>query len=72
MTVISIKCIYGLVQAARQYCKKVVKILKKLGFIGDNVDPCLHVKISERENVYIAFNVEDNLSQETSRQLTML
>ena len=27
------KCIYGLVQAARQYYKKAIKILKNLGFI---------------------------------------
>ena len=33
------KCIYGLVQAAWQYYKKAVKILKKLGFVGSNVDP---------------------------------
>ena len=36
-----LQCIYGLVQAARQYYKKVVKILKKIGFQGGNVDPCL-------------------------------
>ena len=35
------KCIYGFVQAARQYYKKAIKIQKNSGFIGGNVDPCL-------------------------------
>ena len=35
------QCIYGLVQAARQYYKHFVAILKKIGFTGGNVDPCL-------------------------------
>ena len=36
------KCIYGLVQSARQYHKKAVAILKKIGFEGGEVDPCLY------------------------------
>jgi len=36
------KCIYGLVQAARQYHKKMVTILKQIGFKGGDVDPCLY------------------------------
>ena len=38
------KGIDGLVQVARQYYKEVVKILKKSGIVGGNVDPCLYVK----------------------------
>ena len=38
------KCIYGLVQAARQYFKKAVTILKRIGFEGGTVDPCLFVR----------------------------
>ena len=38
------KCIYGLVQAARQYHKHFVTILKKIGFTGGDVDPCLFSK----------------------------
>ena len=37
------KCIYGLIQAARQYYKKAVEILKNSGFEGGNIDPCLYV-----------------------------
>ena len=36
------KCIYGLVQATRQYNKKAVEILKKVGFTGGNAHPCLY------------------------------
>ena len=38
------KCIYGLVQAARQSYKKAVEILNKSGFVGGHVNPCLYVK----------------------------
>ena len=44
-------CIYGLVQAARQYYKKVVKILKEIGFTGGDVDPCLFCKRSDKVSV---------------------
>ena len=40
------KCIYYLVQAARHYYKKTVEILKNLGFVGGNVDPCLNFEKS--------------------------
>ena len=59
--IISNKCIYGLVQAARQYYKKAIKILKNLGFLEDNVNPCLYVKKSVKSIVYTAFYIYDNL-----------
>ena len=40
------KCIYILVQAARY--KKAVEILKKLGFIGGNVDPYIYEKRAKK------------------------
>ena len=56
------KCIYGLVQSARQYHRKAVKILKKIGFEGGDVDPCLYMKESTKfGKVYIALYVDDNL-----------
>ena len=55
------KWIYGLVQSARQYYKKAVKILKNLGFVGGNVDPCLYAKKSAKGIVYIALYIDDNL-----------
>jgi len=55
------KYIYGLVQAARQYHKKIKEYLKKLGFTGGDVDPCLFMKKYEKGLVYIALYVDDNL-----------
>ena len=55
------KGIYGLVHAARQHYRKAVKILKNLGFIGGNVDPCLYIKKSAKDIVYIALYIDDNL-----------
>ena len=49
-------CIYGSVQAARQYYKKVVKILKEIGFTGGDV--CKH---SDKGICFIALYVDDNL-----------
>lgn len=53
--------IYGLVQSARQYYKKACDILKKIGFTGGDVDPCLFMKRSSKGLVYIALFVDDNL-----------
>ena len=55
------KCIYGLVQAAQQYYKKAVEILRSSGFKGGNIDPCLYVKKSMKGIVYVAIYVDDNL-----------
>ncbi len=43
-----IECIYGLVNAARQYHKKAVKVLHKIGFNGGEVDSCLFWKQYEK------------------------
>ena len=52
------KCIYGLVQAVRQYYKKDIK---NLVFLGGNVDPCLYTKKSAKDTVYKALYVDDNI-----------
>ena len=54
------KCIYGLVQAVRQYYKKAIKTLNSLGFIGGNINPCHYVKKSAKGIVYILY-LDDNL-----------
>ena len=59
--IISNKCIYSLVQAACQYYKKAVEILKSSGFVRGSIDSCLYVKKSMRGIVYIALYIEDNL-----------
>ena len=53
------KCIYGLVQVARQYHKKAVEILYKIGFNGVDVDPCLFWKKDEKGIVFVAIYVDD-------------
>ena len=55
------KCIYGLVQAARQYHKKVTAILRNIGFSGGDVDPCLFCKKTDKGICLIAMYVDDNL-----------
>ena len=44
--------IYGLVQSARQYYKKARGILRKIGFTGGDVDPCLFEEIIKGYRVY--------------------
>jgi len=53
--------IYGLVQAARQYYKKFISVLKKLGFKGGYPDPCLMTRHSKNGVVFIAIWVDDSL-----------
>ena len=53
--------IYDLVQVEWQYYKKAVKILKELGFIGGNVDPCLYVKKSAKGIVKVVLYLDNNL-----------
>jgi hypothetical protein len=54
-------CIYGLVQAARQYYKKFTKILKRIGFTGGEVEPCSFFRRDEDGIVFIAVYVDYNL-----------
>ena len=55
------KTIYGLVQASRQYYLKFISVLKKLGFEGGQVDPCLMVRRDETGLIFIAIYVDDCL-----------
>ena len=55
------KSIYGLVQASRQWHKKMVKILEECGFKKSEVDPCLFLQKFDNGTVYIAIYVDDNL-----------
>jgi NurA-like 5'-3' nuclease len=38
------KTIYGLVQSAREFYKKLMAALKSIGFMGNKSDPCLLLK----------------------------
>ncbi len=48
------KCIYGLVQASRQYYKKAIEGLHKIGFNGGDIDPCLFWIRYEKGAVFVA------------------
>ena len=54
------KACYGLVQAARQYYKFFIKILKKIGFVGGDADPCLMMRKNKSGVVYIAIWVDNS------------
>ena len=56
-----IHSIYGLVQAARQYYKKFMEKLQKIGFKGGYPDPCLMTKRDENGICFIAVWVDDSL-----------
>ena len=56
-----LKSIYGLVQAARQWWKKLIEILKRIGFVVNKADPCLLMRKSEKGIVYIGLYVDDCL-----------
>ena len=55
------KWIYSLVQAAWQYYKKAVEILKSSGFVRGSIDTCLYVKKSMKGIVYAALYVKNIL-----------
>jgi hypothetical protein len=55
------KTVYGLVQAARQWWKKLVTILRKIGFEGGYSDPCLMTRRYALGIIFIALYVDDCL-----------
>jgi hypothetical protein len=55
------KTIYGLVQSARQFFKKLIQVLKSVGFKGGSADPCLMTKRCNKGIVFIACYVDDCL-----------
>jgi hypothetical protein len=53
------KTIYGgLVQSARQFYKKLVKVLKLLGFSGGYANPCLMTRKNKLGVVFIALYID--------------
>ena len=56
-----LQTIYGLVQSARQFFKKFISILKSIGFVGGQIDPCLMMRKNDLGTVYIAMYVDDSL-----------
>ena len=56
-----LQTIYGLVQSARQFWKKLVKVLLEIGFEETGIDPCLLIKKTATSIVLIALYVDDML-----------
>lgn len=54
-----LKTIYGLVQAARAFWKKLSIVLLKLGFKQSEADPCLFENHSENGIVFVVLWVDD-------------
>ena len=53
------KVIYGLVQAARQFWKKIVKKMQEGGFQLSEADPCMLYKEDERGVCIIIIYIDD-------------
>ena len=64
------KSIYGLVQAARQYFKKYISVLKSCGFTGGDVDPCLMYRKQGDDVVYVSIHVDDALLVGTEKGIS--
>ncbi len=54
-------CIYGLLQAASQYHKKMISILRNIGFEGSSVDLFLVIINDHRGLHMVAIYVDDKL-----------
>jgi hypothetical protein len=55
------KTIYGLVQSAREFYKKLMATLKLIGFKGNKSDPCLLSKWTQDGVIMIGIYVDDCL-----------
>jgi H2-forming N5,N10-methylenetetrahydromethanopterin dehydrogenase-like enzyme len=53
------KSSYGLVQSARQFFKKLVEVLRSIGFTQCKAEPCLLSKNNDLGVVIIAVYVDD-------------
>ena len=54
-----LKAIYGLVQASRQWRKKLISVLKQIGFKVSKVDPCLMWRECALGVSLCAFHIDD-------------
>lgn len=57
--VLLLKALYGLVQSARQFFKRLSEILKDIGCIQSNVEPCLFYFKDEYGIAFVAIHVDD-------------
>ena len=66
------KTIYGLVQSAREFYKKLIQVLKGVGFNENKSDPCLLSKWDEEGIILIGIYVDDCLVIGRESQISKL
>ena len=64
-----LKTIYGLVQSGRYFYKKLIEVLKQIGFTQSLADPCLLTKRDNDGVVYMALWVDDIYAQGSKKAL---
>jgi NurA-like 5'-3' nuclease len=58
------KTIYELVQSAREFYRKLIQVLKGLGFIANKSDPCLLSRWNEEGVILNGIYIDDCLVME--------
>ena len=66
------KTIYGLVQSAREFYKRLIEVLKGVGFVENKSDPCLLSKWEDGEVILIGIYVDDCLVIGKENQISLL
>jgi len=66
------KTIYGLVQSAIQFYRRLIEMLKNVGFIENKSDPCLLSKWDKEEVMLIGIYVDDCLLIGKEKQISKL
>ena len=66
------KTIYGLVQSAREFYKRLIEVLKSIGFIENKSDPCLLSKWDKEDVMLIGIYVDDCIVIGKEEQISKL
>jgi hypothetical protein len=63
------KSIYGLKQASRQWYLKFNEVIKKFGFVKNQVDNCIYIKIKRSIFIKLVLYVDDILLASSNKNL---
>jgi hypothetical protein len=63
------KSIYGLTQVSRQWYLKFDEVVKKFGFIKNQVDNCIYIKIKRSMFINLVLYVDDILLASSDKNL---
>lgn len=66
------KALYGLVQAARQWWRKITEIFKTVGFLPSPADPCLFIQHQQKQISFIILYVDDGGIIATDETITQV